>query len=79
MSRAGVIDVAVGAADGPDPDAAIVVCVDRTAGARPQLPERIEGVRVTAIFTDPFVAYWLRAVRWRFSVWRLPPRARRRP
>ncbi|HXG66485.1 MAG TPA: hypothetical protein VNO70_15405 [Blastocatellia bacterium] len=57
MSRDSVIGVGVGAADDNPTEAVIVVYVDETTGRTPRLPRRINGVRVKAVYTDPFVAF----------------------
>lgn len=55
MSRPGVLGVGVGGSD--TAEGAIVVFVDRTAGRRPVLPERVDNVRVRVVLTDPIVAF----------------------
>ena len=57
LSRPSVIGVGVTASDSNPSEASIVVYVDTTTGVVPQLPRRINGVRVKAVFTEPFVAY----------------------
>ncbi|MFY9571288.1 MAG: hypothetical protein WAV20_07825, partial [Blastocatellia bacterium] len=57
LSRPSVIGVGVGASDSNSSEASIVVYVDTTTGVQPRLPRRINGVRVKAVFTEPFVAY----------------------
>ncbi|HEX8720506.1 MAG TPA: hypothetical protein VF736_07750 [Pyrinomonadaceae bacterium] len=52
-----VLGVGVGRSDDNDTDAAIVVYVDRTTGARPYLPKSLSGVKVRVELTDPFVAF----------------------
>jgi hypothetical protein len=52
-----VLGVGVGRSDENDTDAAIVVYVDKTTGARPFLPQSIGGVKVRVELTDPFVAF----------------------
>jgi hypothetical protein len=56
MWRPGVLGSGVGASDSGG-EAAIIVYVDNTASARPQLPTQIDGVPVRVQFTDPFVAF----------------------
>ncbi|OLE54737.1 MAG: hypothetical protein AUG51_06415 [Acidobacteria bacterium 13_1_20CM_3_53_8] len=56
MSRPSVIGVGVGASDTNPGEAVIVIYVDRTTGASPQLPRSIDGVRVKRVETDTFVA-----------------------
>ena len=55
MFQPGVIGVGIGAADN-DSEAAIVIYVDRTSGAKPNFATSLGGVPVKVIFTDPFVA-----------------------
>jgi hypothetical protein len=57
LSRPSVIGVGVTASDSNPSEASIVVYVDTTTGVQPRLPRRINGVRVKAVFTEPFVAY----------------------
>jgi hypothetical protein len=57
MFGQGVIGVGVGASDRVDGEAAIVIYVDRTAAARPQFAESIDGIAVRVVYTDPFVAF----------------------
>src|SRR5262245_4333173 len=57
MSRPSVIGVGVGASDDSSAEASIVVYVDVTKGELPRLPRRINGVRVKAVYTEPFIAY----------------------
>lgn len=57
MSRPSVVGVGVGQSETNPAEAVIVIYVDRTAGARPNLPSSISGIRVKVIETDPFVAY----------------------
>jgi hypothetical protein len=57
MFQQGVIGVGVGASEKVDGEAAIVVYVDRTSGAKPQFAESFEGVEVRVVYTDPFVAF----------------------
>jgi hypothetical protein len=52
-----VIGVGVGRSDTNDGEAAIVVYVDKTTGARPILPRSLGGVKVRVELTDPFVAF----------------------
>jgi hypothetical protein len=55
MARPGVIGVGVGA-DGLGAGA-LVIYVDRTMGRVPDLPARLENVKVRVVPTDPFVAF----------------------
>ena len=57
MFEQGVIGVGVGASDRAQGEAAIVIYVDRTSGARPQFADSMDGVAVRVIYTDPFVAF----------------------
>jgi hypothetical protein len=57
MSRPLVLGVGVGRSDENDTDAAIVIYVDKTTGARPFLPKSLDGVKVRVELTDPFVAF----------------------
>ena len=57
MSRPGVLGAGVGMSDSDSQAAAIVVYVDKTAAARPQLPEQIDGISVKVHLTDPFIAF----------------------
>ena len=52
-----VLGVGVGHSDENDTDAAIVVYVDKTTGARPILPKSLSGVKVRVELTDEFVAF----------------------
>jgi hypothetical protein len=57
MSQQGVIGAGVGASDRVDGEAAIVIYVDRTSGARPLFADSMDGLAVRVIYTDPFVAF----------------------
>jgi hypothetical protein len=57
MSRPGVLGTGVGASQSDSHAAAIVVYVDQSAAARPQLPAQIDGVPVKVHLTDPFIAF----------------------
>ena len=57
MTRPLVLGVGVGRSDDNDTEAAIVVYVDKTTGARPFLPQSLGGVKVRVELTDPFVAF----------------------
>jgi hypothetical protein len=52
-----VLGVGVGRSDENDTDAAIVVYVNKTTGARPFLPKSLDGVKVRVELTDEFVAF----------------------
>jgi len=56
MSKPGVLGVGLGALE-DNSQAAVIVYVDKTSSAKPQLPERADDVPVRVIFTDPFIAY----------------------
>jgi hypothetical protein len=56
MSKPGVLGVGVGALE-DNSQAAVIVYVDKTSSAKPQLPERVDNVPVRVIFTDPFIAF----------------------
>jgi hypothetical protein len=56
MSRPAVIGVGLGALE-DNSTAAIVVYVDKTSPAKPQLPEQVDNVPVRIVMTDPFIAY----------------------
>jgi hypothetical protein len=57
MSTPGVIGAGIGATEEKESEAAIVVFVDRTSSAKPQLAATLDGMPVKVIFTDPFVAF----------------------
>ncbi|PYS74674.1 MAG: hypothetical protein DMF69_01100 [Acidobacteria bacterium] len=57
MAQPGVIGVGVGASDKDDGEAAIVIYVDRTSGARPQFTDTLDGLAVRVVHTDPFIAF----------------------
>jgi hypothetical protein len=57
MSQPGVIGVGIGASETNSSEAAIIVYFDKTSSAKPQLPAQIEGVHVTVVLTDPFIAF----------------------
>ena len=56
MFQPGVIGAGVGMSGRADGEAAIVVYVNKNAGNKPILPEELEGVPVTVILTDEFIA-----------------------
>jgi len=56
MFQPGVIGAGVGLSGRADGEAAIVVYVNKNAGNKPILPEDIEGIPVTVILTDEFIA-----------------------
>jgi Peptidase family S64 len=57
MSRPGVIGLGVGRADDNPSAPALVIYIDRGAGRVPELPARVENVKVRFVLTDQFVAY----------------------
>jgi hypothetical protein len=56
MFQPGVIGVGVGASGRTDGEAAIVIYVNKDAGQKPILSDSIEGIPVTVVLTDEFVA-----------------------
>jgi hypothetical protein len=56
MFQPGVMGAGIGASGRADGDAAIVIYVNRDAPVRPALPDSIDGISVTVILTDQFVA-----------------------
>ena len=56
MSRPAVLGVGLGALE-DNSAPAVVVYVDKTSQAKPQLPDQIDNVPVRIIMTDPFIAY----------------------
>lgn len=56
MFQPGVIGVGVGASGRNDGEAAFVVYVNKDAGQKPILPDSIEGIPVTVVLTDEFIA-----------------------
>lgn len=56
MFQPGVIGVGVGASGRTDEEAAIVIYVNKDAGQKPILPDSIEGIPVTVVLTDEFIA-----------------------
>lgn len=57
MFSPGVIGAGVGAASDDNLEPAIIIYVDRTGPARPQLGRSIDGIPVRVVLTDPFVAF----------------------
>jgi hypothetical protein len=57
MSNPAVIGVGLGVSDSDKSQAAIIVYVDKTSSAKPQLPDQIDGLRVNVVPTDPFIAF----------------------
>lgn len=56
MFQPGVMGVGVGASGRADDEAGIIIYVNKDAGARPILPDSIEGIPVTVVLTDLFIA-----------------------
>ena len=57
MFQQGVIGAGVGASGRADGEAAIIIYVNRNARVRAPLPDSIDGVSVTVVETDEFVAF----------------------
>ena len=57
MSRPGIIGIGVGGSDSDPNEASIIVYIDATSALSVSVPRRINGVPVTRVFTEPFVAY----------------------
>lgn len=56
MFQPGVIGAGVGASGRADGEAAIVIYVNKDSSTKPILPDNIEGIPVTVVLTDEFVA-----------------------
>ena len=56
MATPGIIGAGIGASGRADGEAAIIIYVNKDAGQRPFVPESIDGIPVTVILTDEFVA-----------------------
>jgi hypothetical protein len=56
MSKPAVLGVGLGALE-DNSAPAVVVYVDKTSQAQPQLPDQVDNVPVRIIMTDPFIAY----------------------
>lgn len=56
MFQPGVIGAGIGASDKADGEAAIVIYVNKNSANKPFLPDSIEGIPLTVILTDEFVA-----------------------
>src|SRR5262249_19738183 len=56
MFQPGVIGAGVGMSGRADGEAAIVIYVNKNAGNKPILPNELEGVPLTVILTDEFIA-----------------------
>jgi hypothetical protein len=57
MSQPGVIGVGLGVSEVDNSQAAIVVYVDNTSSAKPQLVQETDGIHVNVVLTDPFIAF----------------------
>jgi hypothetical protein len=57
MSKPAVVGVGLGASESNNSEAGIIVYVDKTNSARPQLPDQVDGVRISVVLTDPFIAF----------------------
>jgi hypothetical protein len=56
-SKPAVLGVGLGASETNNSQAAIIVYLDKTNFANPQLPDQMDGVRVNVVLTDPFIAF----------------------
>ena len=56
MSRPAVLGVGLGALEN-NSQPAVVVYVDKTSQATPQLPDQVDDVPIRVVMTDPFIAY----------------------
>ena len=56
MFQPGVMGAGVGLSGRADGEAAIVVYVNKNSAAKPFLPDNLEGVPVTVVLTDEFIA-----------------------
>src|SRR5215213_10123639 len=56
MFQPGVIGAGVGASGRADGEAAIIIYVNKDSGAQPFLPDSLDGIPVTVVLTDQFVA-----------------------
>jgi hypothetical protein len=57
MSNPAVIGVGLGASETNNSEPAIIVYIDKTNSAKPQLPDQLDGLRVNVVLTDPFIAF----------------------
>jgi hypothetical protein len=57
MFQPAVIGAGVGASGRTDGEAAIVVYVNKNAGAKPVLPDSLDGVPLVVVYTDEFIAF----------------------
>jgi hypothetical protein len=56
MVTPGVMGAGIGASDRADGEATIVLYVNKNSGNRPNLPDSIDGIPVTVVLTDEFIA-----------------------
>ena len=56
MFQPGVMGAGIGAGR-TDGEAAIVIYVNKDAGEKPILPDNIDGIPVTVVLTDQFIAF----------------------
>jgi hypothetical protein len=56
MFQPGVMGAGIGLSEKADGEAAIVVYVNKDSGAKPFLPDNIEGIPVRTVLTDQFIA-----------------------
>ena len=56
MFTPGVMGAGIGASNRADGEAAIVLYVNKNSGNRPNLPDSIDGIPVTVVLTDEFIA-----------------------
>jgi hypothetical protein len=52
----GVMGAGIGAGR-TDGEAVIVICVNKNAEQKPFLPDNIDGIPLTVVFTDQFIAF----------------------
>ena len=57
MFTPGVMGAGIGASNRADGEAAIVLYVNKNSGNRPNLPDSIDGIPVTVVLTDEFIAF----------------------
>jgi hypothetical protein len=57
MFMPGVLGAGIGASGRADGEAAIVIYVNKDAATKPPLPDSIDGIPVTVVLTDEFIAY----------------------
>jgi hypothetical protein len=57
MFLPGVMGAGIGASGRADDEAAIVIYVNKDSSMKPPLPDSIDGIPVTVILTDEFIAY----------------------